>query len=114
MLLDSGLLTICELVNIAGPGNKPLQKLNPLAQQWYGERTIGYNRQYAAKSVNEQVDMLVRIWAEDIRPSIGHYVIVDDDMQYRVDNVTLTADEDGLTVYDMTLARLENHYDVIR
>lgn len=114
MLLDSGLLTICELINIAEPGNKPLQKLNPLAEQWYGERTIGYNRQYAAKSVNEQVDLLVRMWAEDIRPRIGHYVIVDNETQYRIDNVTLTTDEDGLTVYDMSLARLEKFYDVIR
>lgn len=111
MLLDAGLLTICELVNIAEPGNKPLQILNPLAQQWYGERTIGYNRQYAAKAVNEQVDLLVRIWAEDIRPRIGHYAVIGE-TQYRVDNVTLTADEDGLPVYDISLAKLENLYDV--
>ena len=53
MLLDDGILKICRLENTAQAGNKPLQKLQVVKWQWYGELQVGYNRQYAAKGVDE-------------------------------------------------------------
>lgn len=114
MLLDKGIATICELINVAEEGNKPKQMLTPIAQQWYGERAVGYNRQYAARAVNEQVDMLIRIWAEDVRPRIGRYILLDDGSQFQIRTVTYTVDEDQLPVYDIALSALEEDYDVIR
>ena len=109
---DDGLLKICSLVNTADAGNKPLLQLSTLDEQWYEEREIGYRRQYLAKGADEQIDMIVRIWRENYRPKIGHYVVIGTD-QYRITNMQPTTDEDELPVYDLTLTALEKHYDVI-
>ena len=112
MLLDTGLVKICELLNTADSGNKPLMQLKQLTEQYFGEKQIGFTRQYAAKSVDERIDMIIQIWAEDIRPYIGYYAVIGSD-QFRIDNVQGTYDEDGLAVYVLTLSKLETHYDVI-
>lgn len=110
MLFDDGILQICTLKNKAESGEMPKEALVPGKEHFYGERTVGYGRQYAAKGVNEQVDMLVRIW-QDRSIRIGMYVLVDGD-QYRIDNVQHLYDDDGLRVTDLTLQRLEELYDV--
>ena len=111
MLLDSGTLRICRLENNADAGNMPKDRLIQLRTHYYGERTVGYGRQYAAKGVNEQVDMVARIW-QDRAVRIGMYVVTDDGNQYRVDNVQQLFDEDGLRVTDLTLSQLEALHDV--
>lgn len=113
MLLDSGVLTLCTLQNTAAPGAMPAERLVPQSQHWYGERTIGYGRQYEAKGVNEQIDLLARIW-QDRTARIGMYALLDNGEQYRIDNVQQTWDDDGLRVTDLTLRRLETLYDVAR
>lgn len=111
MLLDAGILTICALRNTAEPGAMPAERLQIMAKHYYGERTVGYGRQYAAMGVSEQVDMLARIWADkSIR--IGMYAVDDAGDQYRITNVQHLLDEDGLRVTDLTLRRLDNLYDV--
>ncbi len=89
----------------------PRGKLIPLGMHFYGERAVGYGRQYAAKGVNEQVDMVARIW-QDRAACIGMYAVMDDGTQYRIDNVQQLYDEDGLRVTDLTLSRLEELYDI--
>jgi len=110
MLFDDGVLQICTLKNEAGPGEMPDEHLVPGKKYFYGERTVGYGRQYAAKGVNEQVDMLVRIW-QDRGIRIGMYALIGGE-QYRIDNVQHLYDGDGLRVTDLTLERLEELYDV--
>lgn len=111
MLLDSGIIRICRLENKASKGMMPKEKLIPFSSAFYGERTVGYGRQYAAKGVNEQIDMLVRIW-EDRSIHIGMYAVLENGEQYRIDNVQHLLDESGLKVTDLTLRRLDNLYDV--
>lgn len=111
MLLDSGTLQICRLDNEAGAGDMPRDRLVPLRAHYYGERAVGYGRQYAAKGVNEQVDMVARIW-QDREARIGMYAVTDGGNQYRIDNVQQLFDEDGLRVTDLTLSRLEALYDI--
>lgn len=111
MLLDSGILILYKLINTAENGRKPLLKLNEFDRAYYGERTVGYNRLYAAKGVNQQIDKLVRIWRNDA-VNAGDYVILDDQKQYRIDAVQHLYDDDGLKVTDLTLNRLEKFYDV--
>lgn len=110
MQFDDGVLQICTLKNEAASGAMPKEHLVPGKAYFYGERTVGYGRQYAAKGVNEQVDMLVRIW-QDRSIRIGMYALIDGD-QYRIDNVQHLYDDDGLRVTDLTLNRLEDLYDV--
>ena len=95
MLLDSGILELYKLVNTAPNGNMPNEQLVYVDSACYGERTVGYNRQYAAKAVNESVDKLIRIWRDE-SISAGMYVLLEDENQYQIDMVQHLLDDDGL------------------
>ena len=110
MLLDDGIVTVCELNNIAKPGEMPQEVLQPLNSFYFGRRTIGYNRLYAAHGVNKQIDMLIRIWRADV--TAGQYAIIDG-VQYRIDTVQQLIDNTGLTVTDLTLEKLGAFYDIV-
>ena len=119
--MDDGILKLYRLENTAGSGYMPKDRLVDLGEEWqFQERTIGYNRQYAAQGVGEQVDMLVRIWrAASAR--IGLYAILTDydgqenesGDQYRISNVQNVLDENGLKVTDLTLYRLDELYEIV-
>lgn len=111
MLLDSGILELYKLVNTAPNGNMPNEQLVYIDSAYYGERTVGYNRQYAAKAVNESVDKLIRIWRNE-SISAGMYVLLEDGNQYQIDMVQHLLDDDGLKVTDLTLSRLEKNYEL--
>lgn len=118
-LLDSGTVTLCSLVNQADPGDMPRYILHSLISQNYHEMRIGLNRAYLARGVDQQVDMMIRIWDEGIRPRIGQYAVLSDYKwqedpdgdQFRIDLVQPTLNDDGLQVFDLTLSRLEKNYD---
>ena len=118
-LLNSGTITLCNLVNVADPGDMAKYNLAYVTSQYFGERQIGITRAYLARGADQQVDMVVRIWDEGIRPRIGQYAVLTDYSyqddpdgdQFRIDLVQPTLDEDGLRVFDLTLSRLEKNYD---
>lgn len=110
MLLDSGIVTIYELNNTANPGEMPQEVLKPLNSFYFGRRTIGYNRLYAAHGVNKQIDLLIRIWRADV--TAGQYAIING-VQYRVDEVQQLTDNFGLAVTDLTLEKLGAFYDIV-
>lgn len=104
-------LSLYSLRDTAEKGHMPAEKLVKYADEYYGERTVGYNRQYAALGADQRIDMLVRIWRNSA-VRIGHYAILEDLNQYRIDFVQNLKDEDGLEVSDLTLRRLEDNYNV--
>ena len=110
-MLDSGILYLCELNNAAEPGDMPEDVLKKVARHWYEDRVIGMNRQYLAKGVNEQVDMLVRTHYEP-KARIGMYAMLGNGEQFRITNVTPIKDDDGLRMSELTLTRLEDYFDV--
>lgn len=111
MLFDAGVLTLCRLENTAAPGDMPKEQLIPLRQCFYGERTVGYGRQYAARGVNEQIDILARIW-QDRQARVGMYAVLENGEQYRINNAQQLLDEDGLRVTDLSLERMDTLYDL--
>ena len=111
MTYDEGLVTICELENIAPSGALPRERLVKRKALFFGDRTVGFSRQYAAKGVNEQVDRLILTWREHTI-HIGMYAVTEDGEQYRIDNVQHLLDDDGLKITDLTLRRLDQLYDV--
>ena len=114
MIMDSGMVQICNLQNTADPGLIPQERLVPVLSALFGERTVGYNRFYQAQGVNEQVDMLIRIWRTGLA-HIGMYAVLscsETDVQYRIINVQHLLDEDGLKVTDLTLQRMDQLYEV--
>lgn len=117
---DDGIVVIKAEVDASEPGGMPKKELVEMSRHMFQERTIGITRQYAAKSVDEQVDRLVRIW-EDRRIHIGMMAEITERLpfgyeevteQYRIDNVQHLLNDDGLKVTDLTLKRLEDLYDI--
>lgn len=109
-MLFEGTLSICNLQNTAEAGEMPCEKLVVVDTVYYGERTVGYGRQYAAIGVAQQVDKLVRIWRKDV--SVKQYVVLDDGQQYVINMVQNAEDEDGIKITDLTLRRLDDNFDV--
>lgn len=106
---DAGILTLYDLVNTAAPGNKPIEKLLKVGEAYYAERTVGYNRIYAAMGANEVIDTVVRCYNTDV-PYSAKYVVLEDGNQYEISIKQKIVDEDAT---DLTLVRMETYYDVI-
>lgn len=112
-MMGDGVVALCRLEDLAPPGFMPVEKLVPVEVRYFERRTVGYGRQYAAKGVNEQVDLLARVWNCPAR--IGMYAVVSQSPeagQYRVDNVQQLTNDDGLQVTDLSLSRLDDLYEV--
>lgn len=110
MIFD-GILKLYRLEDVSEQGLMPKQKLVEYDTAYYGERVVGFSRQYAAMAVHQQIDKLVRIWQLD-EARINDYAIMEDGKQYRIDNVQHLRDADNLKVTDLTLSRLEKNYEV--
>lgn len=106
---DTGLLTLYNLVNTAASGDMPTEKLQSVGTAYYAERTLGYNRIYAAMGANERIDMVVRCYNTDV-PYSAKYVVLEDGNQYQITVKQKIVDEDAT---DLTLVRVETYYDVI-
>ena len=105
---DMGILTLCAMTTTAADGDIPEEKLVSVGTAFYAERTVGYNRVYAAKGANEQVDMLVRCYNTAV-PYSAKYVVLEDGNQYQISVKQKIVDEDAT---DLTLVRVEDYYDV--
>lgn len=119
MILDSGLITLCRLETTTENGAMPKYRLAPVQTQNFGELSVGVTRAYLAKGADAQIDMLVRIYNEGVRPLPTMYAILsyydgqenEQGDQYQITLVQPHLDDDGLKVYDLTLRRLEENYD---
>lgn len=120
--MNDGTVQLFNTVNTAEPGAMPVYQLDAAGDpQDFAEVTVGMNRQYLARGVDERIDMMIQIWPEQIRPKIGQIAVLTyyeyqedpDGDQYRIDNVQRIENEDGLQVFQLTLYRLEDNYDYI-
>lgn len=114
-MLDAGLVRICTLIDTAQAGDMPREQLSVVDTLKFGELTVGMNRYYAAKGVNQRIDLMVRVWRCPAAQA-GRYALLTDsdyDGQYRIQQVQHRLDEDGLKVTDLTLTRLERNYEVL-
>ena len=106
---DAGILTLYNLTSTSAMGDMPVEKLEALGTAFYAEKTVGYNRIYAAKGANQEIDMVVRCYNTDV-PYSAKYVILEDKNQYQITVKQKIVDEDAT---DLTLVRLEEYYDVV-
>lgn len=110
--MNDGIVYLCRLTNTAEPGFKPVEVLTRVGRDWFENRTISFSRQYEAKGVNEQIDLLIRIhYNPAVR--IGMYAVLGNGDQYRIDNVTIGySDQSRLRYTELTLRKLEDNYDL--
>ncbi len=107
-MIPTGICTIYTLENVAPVGRKPEEKLVELTTAYYAERTVGYNRIYAALGANRQVNMLIRLFNTAMVEE-GMFVILEDGKQYQIDVMQKIVERDAV---DLTLVRVEDYYDV--
>ena len=106
---DEGILTFYNLQNTATNGKKPTEQLVSLdVIAYYANKTIGFNRLYAAKGANVKLDKLIRVY-NTIMPEAAKYVILEDGKQYLITSAVQIVDEDAI---ELSLERLENYYEV--
>lgn len=108
MLHSDGIVTVYSLTKDSAPDKRRLVKKS---EHWYGERTVGVTRMYAAKQANCKVDMLLEIW-EDRAIKPDQYAIPEDGEQYRITDVQHTVDEAGLRISLLTLERMGQNYEL--
>lgn len=102
--------------------------LTKVNKYWFEMRPISFSRQYLAKGVNEQVDIVARI-PYDTSVKIGQYAMLGNGEQYRIDNINHSQEEftrskmvdskyyrqptiTSLKYTDLTLSRIEGFYAV--
>lgn len=112
-MLFEGKVKICSLRNVSAQGRMPVELLVEKSEAYYGERVVGFSRQYAAMGADQRVDKLIRIWRDETI-NVKDYAVLDgiSSEQYRIDNIQHLLDEDGLKVTDLTLYRLEQNYNL--
>lgn len=104
----TGLCTIYKLKNTSELGRKPTEKLVKIVDAYYADRTVGYNRIYAARGANQKINQLVRVFNTNLIEE-GMYVVLEDGYQYQIDIAQKIVDKDAV---DLTLVRVEDYYDV--
>ena len=105
---DMGVLTLYDLVTTSTSGDMPIEKLSEVGRAYYAEKTVGYNRIYAARGANQEIDTVVRCYNTDV-PYSAKYVVLEDGNQYQISVKQKIVDEDAT---DLTLVRLEDYYNV--
>lgn len=105
---DDGIMEIYDLTNESAPDKRRLTKKS---EHWYGERTVGVTRLYAAMQANRKVDMLLEIW-EDRSVQANQYAIPEDGRQYLITDVRHTLDDTGLRISLLTLERVNRNYEL--
>lgn len=108
MLHNDGIVTVYSLTDASAPDKRRLVKQS---EHWYGERTIGVTRLYAAMQANCKVDLLLEIW-EDRTISADQYAVPEDGEQYRITDVQHTRGNDGLRISLMTLERIGRNFEL--
>ena len=111
-MYDDGFMKIYRLQDVAPAGEMPQLKLVYLQGAFFESRVIGYGRFYAAKGAQQQIDLLLRAPEHLPGVRIGMFAVLEDGLQYRIDNVQHTTDDDELPVTDLSLFRLEEFFDV--
>lgn len=106
---DEGILRFYNLQNTAQSGAMPKEQLVFLdVISYYANKTIGFNRMYAAKGANTKLDKLVRCYNMEI-PEAAKYVILEDGRQYLITDAQQIVDEDCV---ELSLERLGKYYEV--
>lgn len=104
MLFDSGLCKICSVSwdEASIPKKRILTEKATLP---FGDRTVGVTRFNEAARNDARIDRLIRFHRYPVSPKD---VCVIEGTEYKIYQVQLTTDEDGILTTDLTLEVLES------
>jgi len=113
MILDKGICSIYDKVNVAEKGNMPKYKLKLKYQSWYGELNFETNPANAA--MQEIIEISARIRILQNRQITNHNVaILPDGNQYEITRAYHGVDEEsGELITDLTLKKAVASYEII-
>lgn len=113
MLLDSGIATIWRLETVSRPGEMPKGTYSrEYYKSYYGEKTVGFARYWAAKAHDMQASLMIEIQRNGgintaDRCELDSYMDTGVSGFYKIVQVQHLNNEDGLPVTDLTLERIE-------
>ena len=111
-MLDAGIVAICTVHNGAERGDTPLRVLCIRHRAYFGTRTVGMSRFFAARQASVRVDKLIRIW-RDAAPDVStqDMAVIGNEV-YFIRQVQTATDDDEMPVFDLTLERTVDKYDI--
>lgn len=112
MTFDDGIITVCNVINGADPGDKPVRMLSPVESFYFGYDTLGITRYYTALQAHQQIEAVVNIPGWN-RIAVESVAVLEDGTQYVVRMAQLQTDEDGLRVTKLSLERISQNYDFV-
>lgn len=113
MLLDSGVATIWRGRDTALSGSKPnIVYDQEVFSSYYGNKTVGINRYWAAQANNNQADLLIQIQRKSgilatDRCQLSPALDDADAGCYKIIQVQQVLDEDEQPATELTLGRIE-------
>lgn len=113
MNLDSGVAMIWRGSNTSPAGSMPVYRYEKLCESYYGDKTVGVTRFWAAKAQDDRADLLIQIQrnsgisAATDRCQLSPYLDLDAAGMYKILQVQQVTDENGLPMTDLTLQRIE-------
>lgn len=113
--MTDGVITFYRVKDNPNAGGIPTGEKEFVTQEYYVERTVGFNRYFSAKQNDERADMLVRVSfhggiGTDMLAKIAPFDRLDDSI-YKIVQVQFVYDENNLKAMDVTLQRLEGEDD---
>lgn len=109
-MFDTGLLTVCDLVEESVNGGKPVKRLEKKCAAYYGERTVSAARLYQARGADCEIDLLVRV-PFDTDVKTDDYVVLENGDQFRVDFVSKVLVGYTCRALELTLIKLGVNYN---
>ena len=110
MTYDDGILKVCEIVNTAENGSKPVYSLSETARYYFGFDIVGFNRYYTALSAKVQIAHVVNIPGWDVISPLS-VIVLEDGTQYRLSQVQPMLDDSGLRMTKLSLERITENYE---
>lgn len=107
---NDGVVSIYEVGNTALPGDMPKEGLIPKLTLRYKERTVGFNRYYAAIKENVKVAYVIRCPQVRSVKANNIAILIGSD-QYRIELVQYPEDLEP-PVMDLTLEKVSDFYDI--
>lgn len=109
---NDGVLNVYAISNTAASGDKPKDTATlKVGGLRYDERTVGMSRYWIAMQAQEKIDLLVRAPRIDSVNS-KDIVVPNDGYQYRIKQIQYPKEVLPKSM-DLSLERLESHYEVI-